>query len=388
MRRRSIALLPAVITIMACLASCQWLQLRNSGAALEAEVRALLDAREQGVNQTDAKAYLGTVLPSDVVLLKEETNLIRAAATLGIHDFSVEAADIRKTDSGCTARLTQEYTVGAVKHSCGYTASFLRREGSLYFAGPAFTVDENDRVAVYYLPARKDLAQALLDAETDILTQMRTQLDFTPAGVISVKLFEDQAVFLQSVKLDLPEWVGGWHEYGESVKTFVGAYGTDVENYRGMLAHESTHRMVSELSNDNAAYWLQEGLAGVYQELLLNPDAEALTGEEAAQTFTPYVEHKIINLEKLDAGDGDAVMRYYASSKAYAAFLLEQHGWEMVRQMLEYMQKFELIPVTAAEKMDDANARTGEAIASVYGFQDSEAFQKAFDEWLAGKLTA
>lgn len=382
MRRRSIVLLPVVITIAACLASCQWLANLN-GSPLEADVRSLLDARERGVNQTDAKAYLSTVLPSDAVLQKEESNLIRAAGSLGIGDYNIEAGSIRKTDGGCTATLRQEYTIGAVKHSCEYTAAFMREGETLYYAGPAFTVDRNDKVAVYYLLTRKDLAQALLDTETNILNEMNAQLGFAPKGVISVKIFEDQAVFLQSIKLDLPEWVGGWHEYGESVKTFVGAYGTDVENYRGMLAHESTHRMVSELSNDNAAYWLQEGLAGVYQELLLDPEAEALTADEAGQTFTPFAEQKTADLEKLDASDGDAVMCYYASSKAYAAFLLEQFGWEKMRRMLEYMQKYELIPVTAAEKLDEANARTDEAIASVYGYQGSEAFQKAFDEWLA-----
>jgi hypothetical protein len=218
-----------------------------------------------------------------------------------------------------------------------------------------------------------------------VLASMKEDLGFTPKGAISVKLFDDQQVFLQSVKLDLPDWVGGWHEFGESIKSFTGAYGVDGSDYKSMLNHESTHRMVSELSNDNAAYWIQEGLAGVYQVALGVKTQNFLTSEELAESYTPFTQQKQIDLEKLDMNDQGAVTKYYATSKAFAAFLVEQYGWSKVKQALEYMKKFELIPVTGAEKMDTTNARTDEALKAVFGFQNDSDFQAAFDAWQKGE---
>ncbi len=351
----------------------------------EADTQELLDVLEQraaAVNSADQTRYLSTVLPSDAVLQTEERNLIRAASGLSINDYTLKASNVTQRNGGFTALLEQSYTVGGHKRSASFTASFQTQNGKLYYAGPDFRLKEGEHARVYYTQADEDLAGALLMAETETIGQMKSLLDFTPNGFISIKLFDDQQVFLQSVKLDLPEWVGGWHEYGESIKTFTGAYGSNAANYKHMLNHESSHRMVSELSNDNASYWLQEGLAGVFEGWLDNPDGPWLSAAEAMQEYTPYAKHKTIDLEKIGADDSSAVMLYYASSKAYAAFLMDQYGWEKMRKALEYMKKFELIPVTAAEKIQETNERTGEAVTAVFELDDN-AIQTEFSQWLA-----
>ncbi len=346
------------------------------------ELLALLEQRAAAVNSADQKLYLSTVLPSDAVLQTEERNLIRAASGLGITDYALNAGNIEQQSEGLAALLEQSYTVGGQKRSASFTAVFQIENGKLYYAGPKFLLKEGEHARVYYSQADEDLANQLLEAETQTLGQMMNLLDFTPNGYITIKLFDDQQVFLQSVKLDLPEWVGGWHEYGESIKSFTGAYGSNAANYKHMLNHESSHRMVSELSNDNASYWLQEGLAGVFENWLDNPSEPWLSAAEAMMEYTPYAKHKTIDLEKIGTDDSSAVMLYYASSKAYAAFLMDQYGWGKMREALEYMKKFELIPVTAAEKIQETNERTGEAVKAVFGLDDSN-MQAGFEQWLA-----
>lgn len=350
----------------------------NPGKRAE-EIGALMDARARGVNGADTRTYLDTVLPSDEVLRKEEENLIRAAAGLGISDYEASAADVKEAGEGSyTAMVSQSYTVQGERRRCAYEAIFVADGGRLYYGGPAFELLQNEKVKVYYAGDNGKLAQKLLDTETEVLGHMKEQLGFEPRGFISVKLYDERDVFHQSVKLDLPNWVGGWHEYGEAIKTFAQGYSVENSSFYYMLNHETTHRMVSELSNDNAAYWLQEGLAGIYQTALSYPDEEIFTQFEAEAACTPFARQKTIDLESLS---GDSVTLYYASAKAYAAFLLETYGWEKVRQALAYMTKFDLIPLTGAEKIEETNERTDEALRSVLGYADDNEFQSLFDGW-------
>jgi len=381
MRNARLLKLLAVLSVLLALYGC----ISTAGPrAQSAEIEALLAAREDGVNHADQQEYLSTVLPGDAVLIKEETNLIRAAANLGISDYKAEAGPANARGDGLVARVTQSYTLDGTAHQCSYDALFVSEDGKLYYDGPDFMIKQNSHVKVCYTEGWDDTAQKTLDTETAVLADMKDQLGFVPQGSICVKLYGDQQVFLQSVKLDLPAWVGGWQEYGEAVKSFAGAYPAESGELRSMLNHETTHRMVSELSNDNAAYWIQEGLASVFQVTLGSPGQALLTKDEAAREFTPYAQQKNIDLEKIGADDQGAVNEYYATSKAFAAFLLDKYGWDKVRQALEYMKKYPLIPVTGAEKIAETNERTDEAIRNVFGFNTDDDFQQAFDEWLNG----
>jgi hypothetical protein len=372
---RPIKLLAVLLALLA-LSGC--FRQADTGPRPE-DVAVLMAQRTEAVNDADREAYLSTVLPGDETLRKEEANLIRSSSGLGISDYKAEAGKPVKKDDGFTAEVTQSYTLGGVPHQCTYEALFASSGGKLYYDGPDFLTLQNDRVKICYAAGGEELARQALAAETAALDAMKAQLDFAPQGFVSVKLYADQQVFLQSVKLDLPAWVGGWQEYGEAIKTLAGAYPVDTGDFRSMLNHESTHRMVSELSNDNASYWIQEGLASVFQQTLSDPGLPNMARDEAGQDFTPYAAQKDINLERLGGAD---VMKYYATSKAFAAFLLDTYGWGKVRQALEYMKKYPLIPVTGAEKIPDTNARTDEAIRDVFGFSTDDDFQQAFDTWL------
>ncbi len=345
------------------------------------DVAALMAQRAEAVNNSDQGAYLATVWPSDEVLMKEEDNLIRSSSALGIKDYSAKAGTPSHHRDGVTAEVTQSYTLDGVPRQCAYEAKFVSEGGKLYYAGPAFLLLQSDRVKIYYAEGGGELAQKTLETETAVLDAMKTRLDFVPQDFISVKQYADQQVFLQSVKLDLPDWVAGWQEYGEAIKTRAGAFPVETGDFWRMLNHETTHLMVSELSNDNASYWIQEGLAGVFQHTLSDPGLPNMAKEETGQEFTPYAEQKGISLERLSGAD---VRKYYATSRAFAAFLLDTYGWGKVRQALEYMKKYPLIPVTGAEKIPESNTRTDEAIKAILGLDTDDAFQQAFDEWLDG----
>ncbi len=373
--KRRFAVLPLVLLVL-FLAACQAAVLP---AAQAGALASLLTAREQAVLTGDRDAYLQTVNPDDPVLRVEERNLIDAARSLDITTYTLDAANPKPDGDTLTATLTQRSTIGGVERSCSYPARFVRRDGEWYYAGPAFTRVSDGAVAVDYLGNSANLARALLGIESDVLSTMDDRLGVTPKGDVTIRLYDDQQVFLQTVKLDLPAWVGGWHEYGEAIKTFMGGYGSTPEDYRAMLCHETTHLLVSELSGDNAAYWLQEGLAGCLEEALTvarGSPAEALTLDDPSFSMADL---KAMNLEALEPGDPD-VTAYYATAKVYAAFLLDRYGWQRVQAMLERMAQRPMIEQSANEKRLETNTRTDEALAASFGFDDP-GFQKSFDKW-------
>ncbi len=372
---RRFAALPLALLLALSLAAC-------SAAALPAaqadELAGLLTAREQAVLTGDRDAYLQTVDPDDPVLLVEERNLIDAARGLAITTYTLDTANPKTDGDTLTATLTQRSTIDGEERSCSYPARFVRQDGEWYYAGPAFTRVSDGAVAVDYLGNSATLARALLGIEGEVLSTMEDQLGTAPRGDVTIRLYDDQQVFLQTVKLDLPAWVGGWHEYGEAIKTFVGGYGSAPEDYRAMLCHETTHLLVSELSGDNAAYWLQEGLAGCLEEALPagGSPTGALTLDDPAFSL---VDLKAMDLEALEPGNPD-VTAYYATAKVYAAFLLDQYGWQRVQAMLERMAQRPMIEQSANEKRLETNTRTDEALAASFGFDDP-GFQKSFDQW-------
>ena len=384
MKARRIAALPLALLLALCLAACTGVAKPVPSGESDA-LDALLSQREQAVLGRDSRAYLATVDPQDKTLLTEERNLIDAAQALSITTYTLEPeAPIRggEASEALVAQLTCRSTAGGITRTARYPARFVHRGGKLYYAGPDFQTLAEGSVEVDYLGDTGELAQALLTMGGETLAMMRGKLNVAPKGTVRIRLYDDREVFLQSVKLDLPEWVGGWNEYGEAIKTFAGSYGSDQSDYRVMLCHETTHRLVSELSNDNAAYWLQEGLAGFMEEAL-PAEGSALTAQLPELTPIPLIDLKRIQLEKLQPDDPQ-VSAYYASAKLYAGFLIAKYGWPDVLGMLKRLAQSELIETSAAEKQLETNTRTSDALAAAFGLDDS-GFQKEFTKWRGSK---
>jgi hypothetical protein len=350
------------------------------------DLYALLSRRTDAVHDNDAARFLSTVLPSDPILLKEEHNLILSASpSLTRYTLTADAA-APADGNAFLASLTQRYWLDGVEKHDSFVARFAYEEGALYYCGPAFSHLKRGAATVYFPAGHDDWANRLLNAQTETLESMRLHLGYTPTNHLYIKLYDSLETFLQSVKFDLPGWVGGWHEYLESTKCYLDVLALGGDSwYKLMLNHETTHHMISELSNDNAAYWLQEGLAGVFESLLNDFTQPYLNDDELRLTYTPFADHKRIDLESLGFEQIDAVAQYYASSKAYAVFLLDTYGWPKIRLMLRYMQRHPYLPTTAADKLLSANAYTDEALAHVLGIESDAQFQSSFDAWQTEK---
>jgi hypothetical protein len=166
---------------------------------------------------------------------------------------------------------------------------------------------------------------------------------------IEVKLYRDPEVFRQSVKLSLPTWAGGWNEAKQSIKLIIGE--TDVASLTHGLAHEYTHQLLSDMTNDNAAYWLQEGAAMFY---------EALVSKERPfkdENFHPYTIEQLerLNLEQLP---DEAASQYYVSCFIRFKELVHQYGEKRIAKAFRELRQYPYIDEDSAMKQQETNERT------------------------------
>lgn len=372
--------LALAVLLAAALAACTRAPAQDLAAARD--VDALLSRRVAAVEAHDEAAYMATVTLDDTTLLVEERNLIRAAKGVAVTGFTLSAADVRRDGDEITATVRQRYRLGGESRACTFPARMRYAEGLLLWAGPGFQSVSQGDVQVLYQPRGARLAGELCRAQARNTAALQEELGYRPTQGFVVKLYDDRQTFLQSIKLDLPVWVGGWHEYGEAIKLFHDG-GVSLEQYERMLLHESVHCMLSDLSQDNAAYWLQEGVAGLLEDSrgsLQHPQGP--TAQELAGPMNRYADQVVIDLERIDPSDTAAVTRYYATSKALAAFLMDTCGWDSMRATLQSMQRHGHIAVTAAEKLEATQQRTAQALADELGL-DAGAMELGFGQWLA-----
>ena len=372
--------LALVVLLAAALAACTRAPAQDLAAMRD--VDALMASRVAAIEARDETAYAATVTPDDTTLFAEERNLIRAAKGVDVTGFTLNAADVRRDGEDVTATVRQSYRLAGESRACTFPARMRYADGLLLWAGPDFQSVSQGDVQVLYQPRGARLAGELCKAQARNAAALQEELSYSPPQGFVVKLYDDRQTFLQSIKLDLPAWVGGWHEYGEAIKLFRDS-GVSLQQYERMLLHESVHGMLSDLSQDNAAYWLQEGMAGLLEDSrgsLRQP--HGLTAQELAGPMNRYADQVVIDLERIDPSDAAAVSRYYATSKALAAFLMDTCGWDSMRKTLQSMQRHGHIAVTAAEKLEATQQRTARALAEELGL-DADAMELGFGHWLA-----
>lgn len=185
---------------------------------------------------------------------------------------------------------------------------------------------------------------------------------------IEIKLFQQADHFAQSVKLSLPSWAGGWNEADQAIK-LVAERNTSSEWEKAGMIHELTHHVVSDLTHDNAAYWLQEGAAMYYEELL-SPSKDKV--KIRPEQIWSRQQLEMLNLESLS--DEDA-MRFYLSCREQYRRIQHQIGDQGVQALFAELREYDQINLDSSEKIQACNQRTEQALQKIDHF-----FKKGIDQ--------
>lgn len=336
----------------------------------EKEMKAMLEQKEQALREKKWLDYRETLdLRNEFYLHEQKRWFQDAVRTMEPGSFQLSVKRIKKLDhQTAIAQIQQQYRMGKRLISFGYPLLLKKTKLGWKDADLAFLVRKKKGITVYYThPSLQKQAEVALRTLEKAYAQLHKRWGWT-TNKVEVKLYDRSDLFRQFVKPSLPTWAGGWHEANQSIK-FIGGWGEE-RLFAAGLVHELTHQMVSELSNDNAAYWLQEG-AAMYYEMHLLPRLLVQHPLDQLKRRMTLAELEQAELEKLSS---EEAAQYYLNT--YLAFksLVERRGEGPLRIWLTELSKYPYIDVDSSEKMEEINQRT------------REAWQRAFKRRIDGSL--
>lgn len=341
----------AILILILSLSGCAHRQGDPSGMAMQAAsseeeaLEAAVYMRQKSVQQGDLDSFL-KLIDSEYhpTYYSEQTHWFEDMKRQSVKDFTCVVDTVEKRADGYwMARLDESYEYDGRQFSCNYPVIF-RISGSgdnydAYICGYDFKKMENEYTIFYYSEQNEQLISQLSEQSVSEIERVYDIFGYRPDEKLIVNMYPGQKHLIWSVKPSLPDWVGGWAEPGESVKMcYLAAYGVD--EYRTTIAHEACHMVVSDLSDNNACYWLQEGLASLVEK----PSMKMTTYDKAVLSFNDGAD-TLFNFEQLQYEDYEAlddqftVAGYYSACKAAAYILHRDYGVDGIMRLLEALKQ-------------------------------------------------
>lgn len=318
------------------------------------EIDATIQTKQQAINQRDLTLFMSTIYPDEHYQQEQKRWFHDAISYIdrGSYRLVVKHKQ-RLADDRYRVEVAQTYQRNHHRHTTVYPLEMRKTNNGWQEIDDLPYRLTQGRIAVRYNnPANKAYAKQALTILAHVDLVLGKKFHWHPKK-LEAKLYDNPAIFRQSVKLSLPTWAGGWNEAKESIKLVVEQ--ADISWLMHGLAHEYTHQLLSDLTHDNAAYWLQEGTAMYYEAFI--------TGEPPTidANFRPY---SIAQLEKLNLeqlADKDAT-RYYLSCYVHVRNFVQHYGEGKLNRALQALRRYPYIDVDSASKRLQTNQRTEEAL--------------------------
>lgn len=324
--------------------------------------RQLAKQKEAAVNSRQLHLYLETIDPEKPMYLQEQKRWFQdAIQVIDPRSFHLHLRSVRPDGNRrLLFKMEQKYSVKGqvIEYQIPLTLRFTNKGWK--DADLSFEQLGNDWITVYFTdPSLKTKAQIAYQTLSKAVPLLQQKFDWKPQK-IEVKLYHSSKLFHHSVKPSLPRWAGGWHEAGQSIK-FV-ANGLEPRLLASGLIHELVHQMVSDLTNDNAAYWLQEG-AAMYYEANLMPELCVIHDAGHLKEDWTLSELESRQLEKLPAQEAH---QYYLHSYVWYEKLMKKYGEQEFKKLFAHLKKFPYIDKESDQKRNELNLRTRDALSEIF----------------------
>ncbi|SDX55804.1 hypothetical protein SAMN05444487_1252 [Marininema mesophilum] len=332
---------------------------------VEKEVNRLVAQKALAVNKRNRQVFLEVIHPKMRTYLQEQKRWYDDAIRWvdpGTYQLKVVSLIPDKVHR-VRVLLEQKYSHHGKVSSVKFPVIFQETEKGWKEADlPFYNLRRGSILVQYSDPDLSEKAHISLEAADRGVRVLGRLFGWRPHDRLEVKLYHRPEIFRQSVKLSLPSWAGGWHELGQAVKLIGTATASDSKLFSSSIVHEVTHQMVSELSGDNAAYWLQEGAAEYFQSHLI----PGIRSEKEVHHFKPYwrmSQLEKFNLERLPSKEAAA---YYAQCYQFYRFLIEEEGFAKMKRLFSVLKLHPAVDQDSAQKLPLINKRTREALEKVY----------------------
>lgn len=333
-------------------------------------VEQLLKQKESAVRERDSARFLALIDPDNRFYIQEQKRWFADAIKVmepGSYSLTLLYVKSRQKDR-LQVVVKQSYRQNGKSYVLQMPLVIRKTKKGWKESDLPFFKLKSDQVQVLYTtPSLEESAYIALDTIKRALYVMKHHHQWQ-AKKVEVKLYHDSELFRQSVKPSLPAWSGGWNEAGQAIKMVVNRHHPKL--FASGLVHELVHQMVSDLTNDNAAYWLQEGAAMYYETHLLPGLHEELPPVEGTlRAKYSYSDLKKLDLEKLP--DQEAT-QYYLSCYQLFRFLVSEYGEEKIKSVFAALKKYPYLDLDSNRKKELLNARTEKAFQQVLKTQNLE----------------
>lgn len=352
---------------------------RTDPVRLQGAVESLMAEKLEAIQTGDVQGYMETVTRNDPYYYNEQLRWFDEMTTPGITgvSFEVEGVDLRNRTT-LVATIRQCHMNG---ESFDFTYPLLMRfeSGGWKDAGYDFVVLQRSRYTIKYMEGepRVEIFDQMISDGFDL---METFFEVKPDASFEIKLFHDREMLRQRTIPSVTWLFTGWGEPDESLKLYTGH--PQVEPYYGTILHELTHHITMKISNNNLSAWLMEGLAIYYGNAVY--DLNSGTGSMGHMDRAGMAVD-IAYLESFDLyhpATQQAVWDWYNASYAYACFLVERYGQEVINTLLETAGEF---PFNSSRQNPEftaqINAATREVLQRIIG-SDPNTISAAYLEWL------
>lgn len=346
-------------------------------SAIEAASR-IIRQKQEAVNRKDRAAFLSVLNPASSTYVEEQSRWFDDAVRWidpGSYRLRLISV-IPEQEHQLRVWVEQSYYKDGTRYRVRFPLMLQETAAGLKDSDYPFYHLTQGKVLVRFTDrSQREQAVIVQEAAVKALQQFRRKLDWNPEGQLEIKLYSDPEVFRQSIKPSLPRWVGGWFEAGQSIKMVGAENYTDRRLLSSTVIHELSHRMVSEQSGDNAAYWLQEGAAEYYQSHLV---PGLIQKREPKQTRPRWSLRKLerIDLESLSTEDA---VDYYRQCEQLFCFMMDRFGPATIKRLWVSLALYPSIDRDGADKLESLNKRTRDTLKKVTGFT----LEQLEREWLA-----
>ncbi|RAL22012.1 peptidase MA family metallohydrolase [Thermoflavimicrobium daqui] len=351
------------------------LHLNSMGLTVEASspvniLSSLIKQKEQAVNQHDWSRYVSILHPDHPYYIQEQKRWFFDTIQYidpGSYQINLLSV-ISQSDQQIDVWVQQSYKRNGKLFTIKYPLRFVKTHLGFKDADLAFHQIQSDSIVVRFSDSKlKEQGKLALDTLKKAIFLLSSKYHWRPKR-IEVKLYHHPEIFRQSVKPSLPKWAIGWHEADQAIK-FV-AEGMDKKELAFGLIHELVHQMVSEITNDNASYWLQEGAATYYEKNLLS---KPMSGKIIRTPLIGLDRLEKIRLEKLPMHQAHL---YYQSCYHLFDFMVQEYGEKQMRRFFTFLGKFPKLDCESSEKIKTTNWRTRKGIDHVWGISVEELSKK------------
>ncbi|PTM53203.1 hypothetical protein C8J48_3514 [Desmospora activa DSM 45169] len=352
----------------------------DQGVSAVTAASRLIQQKQEAVNRKDRAAFLAVLNPADPIYIKEQSRWFEDAVRW-IEPGSYRLRLISAIPAGehqLRAWVEQSYCKDGSRHRVRFPLLLQETETGLKDSDyPFYHLTHDDVLVRFTDESQREQAVIIQEAAIKALAEFRRQLGWKPEGRVEIKIYREPEVFRHSVKLSLPRWAGGWFESGQSIKLVGADSYPDRRLLSSTVIHELTHRMVSEQSGDNAAYWLQEGAAEYYQSHLV-PGLRQKRERESNRPRWTLRQLEGIDLESLPSDDA---ADYYRQCEQLFRFMRERFGQTTMQRLWISLELYPTIDRDGADKLKILNKRTREALKKVTGYR-LEQLEREWLDWM------